>query len=1027
MEQLVERGDDVNVVHSSSSCRGTALHFAAKWGRTSVCELLLKNGANICATDENGDQPLHCAARNDEAAVCELLVARRADVAAVNKKGQTPLSLAACSRWRWWRWRPPDPESTATCRLLLTNEIVNVADCDGNYPLHMACRSNNIATVQLLMDHGADTNAVNKHGQTPLHTGAGGKEDWPDLCKLLVKHGTKINAVDEYGNQPLHLACHQGYKETVKFLVSQGADANAVNKHGQTPLHTAAGGKEDWPDLCKRLVKHGTKIDAVDEDGNQPLHLACHQCYTETVRFMVSNGADTNAVNTHGQTPLHTAGGGKNDCPRLCKLLVQHGTKIDAVDEDGNQPLHLACHQCYTKTVRLMVSNGADTNAVNKHRQTPLHAAAGGKKDCPDLCKLLVKHDAKVDEDGNQPLHLACHQCYTETVRFMVSNEADANAVNTHGQTPLHTAAGGKNDCPKLCEVLLKHDAKIDAVDGDGNQPLHLACQQNHDETGNLFVSYDADVSAVNSNGHSPLHLLSTSVRHFYGGINSEEESVLHIAARHGMATSVQLLVCCGADVNTVNTHGQTPLHTAAGGKNDCPKLCEVLLKHDAKIDAVDKDGNQPLHVACMRAFAEIVKVMVSHEADTNAVNKRGQTPLHTATGGEEDCPELCKILLKHDAKTDEEDEDGSQPLHLVCEAGQTMTVKALLGCNANVSAKNNYDQTCLHKAASSQRDCPDLCLLLIEKGAEVNAVDGGGDTPLQVALQKGNIKTSEVLLANSADCKALNRCGETVLHSLCKGGINRHELCEDLISHGANPHQADREGNLPLHVALNNKLSKVFCLLCKQLGSTTLDDLPKMNIPSKDINCCLWFAANVCDADSCQKLLDLGADPNLLYRINQLPNLNLHSSARVYPLHIAVYNNSSGLCCLLLDHGATVNVSMLTDKSTSALAQAQPLHLAVKLGYIDVCHVLLERSADVNAKMKKRKSPLYLAIVGNREDIVQLLLTYGAIAHTVKIGGVPALERSAIRGSRSVSSLLHDSGERHYPMFLAQLTLFSL
>ena len=1240
VEQLVERGDDVNVVHSSS--RRTALHFAAKWGSTSVCELLLKSGANICATDENGDQPLHRAARNRQSAVCELLVAHGADVAAVNKKGQTPLSAAAGARSQWWWcWLAPP---TATCRLLLTNEIVNVADCDGDYPLHMACSRSNIETVQLLMDHGADINAVNKYGQTPLHTAAGGDDDCPDLCKLLVKHGTKINAVDEDGNQPLQLACHQDHIETVKFLFSQGADANAVNKHGQTPLHAAARGKKD---LCKLLVKHGTKVDAVDEDGNQPLHLACHQDYKETVKFLFSQGADANAVNKHGQTPLHaaargkkdcphlckllvqhgtkidavdkdgnqplhfacieghtktvelmlshgadtnaatqhghtalhTAAGGKKDCADLCKLLVQHGTKIDAVDEDGNQPLHLACRQCYTETVQFMVSNGADTNAVNKHGLTPLHTAAGRKKDCPDLCQILLKHDAKVDEmdedgnqplhlactqdhietvkflisqgadanavnkygntplhtaavgkkdcpelcevllkhgarinavnvDRNQPLHLACHQCYTETVQFMVSNGADTNAVNKHGLTPLHTAAGRKKDCPDLCQILLKHDAKVDEMDEDGNQPLHLACKQDHIETVKFLVSQGADVNAVNKYGQAPLHtaaggkkdcpeLCEVLLKHGarINAVNVDRNQPLHLACHQCYTETVQFMVSNGADTNAVNKHRLTPLHTAAGQKKDCPDLCKILLKHDAKFDEVDEDGNQPLHLACKQDHIETVKLLVSHGADTNEVNKRGQTPLHTATGGDEDCPDLCKILLKHDAKiyavdedgnqplhvacqqcytetvqlvvshgadtnavnkhgqrplhaaasrekdscalceillkhgakNDEEDEDGNQPLHLMCEAGQTLTVKALLGCNANVSAKNNYDQTCLHKAASSQRDCPDLCLLLIGKGAEVNAVDGGGDTSLQVALQKGNTKTSEVLLANGADGKVLNKCGETVLHLLCKGGVDSHELCEELISHGVSPHLADKEGNLPLHIALKNELPKVSCLLFRQFSSSTLDELRKVNIQSRDINCLLWFAVNICDAESCQKLLDLGADPNAANAVNQLPELNLHNAARICPLHIAVYNNSSELCHLLLDHGAIVNVLMLIDKSTSALDQAQPLHLAVQLGYIDVCHLLIERGALINAETKKRKTPLHLAIRENRGDIVQLLLTHGAIADNVKIGGVPALERSATRELRSVASLLHDSGERHYPMFLAQLTLFSL
>ena len=154
--------------------------------------------------------------------------------------------------------------------------------------------------------------------------------------------------------------------------------------------------------------------------------------------------------------------------------------------------------------------------------------------------------------------------------------------------------------------------------------------------------------------------------------------------------------------------------------------------------------------------------------------------------------------------------------------------------------------------------------MLVIGKGAKVNAIDGNGDTSLQVALQKQNLKTAEVLLANGAG-KVLNNSGETVLHWVCKRGVDSYELYEDLISRGVSPHLADREGNLPLHIALKNKLPKTSCLLFRQLDGSTLDDLRKINLQRKDINCLLCFAVYSCDADGCQKLLYLGADPNKL------------------------------------------------------------------------------------------------------------------------------------------------------------------
>jgi serine/threonine-protein phosphatase 6 regulatory ankyrin repeat subunit A/serine/threonine-protein phosphatase 6 regulatory ankyrin repeat subunit B len=279
--------------------------------------------------------------------------------------------------------------------------------------------------------------------------------------------------------------------------------------------------------VCEVLLKHKAKIDAVDNHGYQPLHVACRKGHSETVKLMVSYGANVDAVDNYGLTPLHRAARGEKDCSEVCEVLLKHKAKIDAVDNHGYQPLHVACRKGHSETVKLMVSYGANINVVNNYRRTPLHESAGGDKDCPELCEILLKHKVKidaVDEHGDQPLHLACRKGHSETVKLMVSYGANINVVNNYRRTPLHESAGGDKDCPELCEILLKHKTKIDAVDKDGYQPLHRACQKGHSETVKLMVSY-------------------------------------------------------GANVDAVDNYGLTPLHRAAGGEKDCLELCEILLR----------------------------------------------------------------------------------------------------------------------------------------------------------------------------------------------------------------------------------------------------------------------------------------------------------------------------------------------------------------------------------------------------------------------------------------------------------------
>jgi ankyrin repeat protein len=276
--------------------------------------------------------------------------------------------------------------------------------------------------------------------------------------------------MDKDGDQPLHDACEKGHTGTVGVLVAQRADVNALNKHGLTPLHKAASGDKDCPELCEILLKHGASINAMEKDGDQPLHVTCYSGHTRTVGVLVAQRADVNALDKHGLTPLHRAAcgqaaSGDKDCPELCEILLKHGASINAMDEGGNQPLHDACNKGHTKTVGVLVAEGADVNALNKHGQTPVHTAACGDKDCPELCETLLKHGVSInamDEDGNQPLHEACNKGHTKTVGVLVAQKADVNALNKHGQTPVHTAACGDKDCPEL----------FNAMDKDGDQPL---------------------------------------------------------------------------------------------------------------------------------------------------------------------------------------------------------------------------------------------------------------------------------------------------------------------------------------------------------------------------------------------------------------------------------------------------------------------------------------------------------------------------------------------------------------------------
>jgi ankyrin repeat protein len=211
----VESGHDVNV--QDGRRKQTGLHYAARFRNTAMCRLLLESGADISATDSEGNEPLHEAALSNRGsdAVCELLVAHGANVNAVNNRGNTPLLQA-----------------------LSWDDVVNPLYLPvlWNLESRMEYRSDKIAVVKQLLKGGSDTKVVNKHRQTPLHFAAGDQKDNPALCEVSLRHKAKIDVVDEDGNQPLHIACLNGHLETVKLMVSHGANVDEIDNFGRTPL-----------------------------------------------------------------------------------------------------------------------------------------------------------------------------------------------------------------------------------------------------------------------------------------------------------------------------------------------------------------------------------------------------------------------------------------------------------------------------------------------------------------------------------------------------------------------------------------------------------------------------------------------------------------------------------------------------------------------------------------------------------------------------------------------------------------------
>ncbi|MHC4954875.1 MAG: ankyrin repeat domain-containing protein [Planctomycetota bacterium] len=392
----------------------TALHDAAKNGDLELAKHLIRDGAEIDAREKEGHTPLHEAARAGHLELVKLLIGEGADVEAKCEDNATPLYAAALDE------RVSVVEGTLTWGG--GREIAST-------PLHSAVHGQNVELIGLLLSHGADTNAKNGKGETPLHQTAR-QFDFAtnlELARLLVRNGADVNAKDGGGQTPLHNFARLPDFHTAELLVAHGADVSAKDNHGRTPLHAApvaftnievhrAAGIEGAR-IAELLIKKGADVTARNRDGDTPLHVAAEKAHLAVMKMLLARDVDIGARGKDGDTPLRRAARSL----AAMKLLIDAGADVNAKNDGGATPLHLASWYDHEGVlVEYLVGKGADVTAADTEGITPLHHAA--RNGIVPVAELLIDKGAKVNaqaSDGRTPRNHAFDSGKFEFVKLL--------------------------------------------------------------------------------------------------------------------------------------------------------------------------------------------------------------------------------------------------------------------------------------------------------------------------------------------------------------------------------------------------------------------------------------------------------------------------------------------------------------------------------------------------------------------------------------------------------------------------------
>ncbi|WP_286232177.1 ankyrin repeat domain-containing protein [Wolbachia pipientis] len=211
----------------------------------------------------------------------------------------------------------------------------------------------------------------------------------------------------------------------------------------------------------------------------------------------------------------------------------------------------------------------------------------------------------------------------------------------------------------------------------------------------------------------------------------------LHVAALHGRANIVGVLLEKGANVNEKGWRDATPLHFAA--RNGHASVVEVLLAKGANVDEKGWRDATPLHFAAGNGHKKTVEVLLKAEANVNAVDIEGWTPLHVAAlHGRAN---IVGVLLEKGANVNEKGWRDATPLHFAARNGHKKTVEVLIQEGANVNAVDRYGKTPLDYAEGYAKNQDVVKALLDARGGSfVKArnkamIAGGVNTLLGTAI----------------------------------------------------------------------------------------------------------------------------------------------------------------------------------------------------------------------------------------------------------------------------------------------------
>jgi len=455
----------------------------------------------------------------------------------------------------------------------------------------------------------------------------------------------------------------------------------------ETPALIEAARYQDSAMLLS-LLRDGVDPDSRQADGATALHWVVYHENVDALAALIAANADVNAVNRLGASPLYLAA--KSGNAGLIEQLLAADANPNVAMPMGETPIMTAARAGNSRAIQLLLRAGADVNASEQSRaQTALMwAAAQGHV---DVARLLLNAGADLEARSK----LRSRLMYADATNGGAFDQGITEQLG--GFTALLFAA--RSGDVEMARLLLNNEAEIEAVAGNETSALVIATHSGHADLAGLLLESGAD---ANTSGAG--------------------YTALHAAILRGDLETVNALLAHGADPKA-RLLRPNPVQRASE---------DWVLKAPLV-------GATPYWIAASFREADIMRALVEGGADPSLTNEgrlsrprnREDRDSYTAevVGGFESA---VQAAIRGDSTRGRyyvqpnPDPAGEEQLALAA-------VLAAAEHGVDLNHRDFSESTALHDAAA--RKLPNIVRELAQRGADVNALNGSGQTPLDLAV----------------------------------------------------------------------------------------------------------------------------------------------------------------------------------------------------------------------------------------------------------------------------------------------------